>query len=113
MSIDQNLPLPVNAFGDPFDIRHLALRRPAGGYAVQKLDSDLLLDQLTAEFLPVRSPKLKALYSSFDDAHQAAARWLASQLNGIEHHNLAIVPASFDELLQRHILIYGVLRSTP
>ncbi len=113
MRMDQDLPLPLNTFGDPFDISRLTLPRPAEGYAVQQLDSDLLLDQRSAEFLPVRSPELKAIFRSFDDAHHAAESWLTKQTGATDQHDLAIVPVSFDQRLQRHILIYGVLRRTP
>jgi hypothetical protein len=31
----------------------------------------------------------------------------------VEDHHLAIVPAGFDDILQRHVLIYGVLCGRP
>lgn len=104
---------PDKLFGDPFDIERLTLRRPAQGYAVQKLNTDLLLDRQSGVFLPVRSADLKALFSSYQDACCAAECWLQNQQIASDEHELAIVPASFDPQLQRHILVYGVLRSEP
>lgn len=104
---------PLNAFGDPFDILSLPLRRKAQGYAVQKLDTDLLLDQHSGTFLPVRSEQLDALFPSFRAAHKAAENWLGAQDISLDCHEIAIVPASYDNELHRHILIYGVLRSQP
>ncbi len=101
-----------DAFGDRFDLAALPLPRRAEGYAVQKLDTDTLLDRETFVFLPVRSANLRGLFASFDEAHLAASNWV---LNNAPHDDpkLAIVPASFDPLLQRHVLIYGVLCGQP
>lgn len=105
--------LPADAFGDRFDVRTLPLPRPATGYAVQMLDTDTLLDRHCGRFLPVRSNELDGLFASFDAARLAASAWVAQHCPAPEEHCLAIVPASFDPVLQRHILIYGVLCGRP
>lgn len=105
--------LPDNAFGDRFDLYALPLPRTAAGYAVQMLDTDMLLDRSSGQFLPVRSPVLNGLFDSFDSARLAAARWVDRHCPDPAEHTLAIVPAGFDPLLQRHILIYGVLCAAP
>lgn len=104
---------PDDAFGDPFDLSRLPLPRQARGYAVQMLDTDRLLDRQSGEFLPVRSTALDALFPSFVEAHAAATRWAVHHGLGPEAHNLAIVPAGYDDRLERHILIYGVLCAQP
>lgn len=108
-----NPALPPSLFGDPFTLEALPLPRPPAGYAVQLLDTDRLLDRLTGEFLPVRSSALQALFSSFSAAHAAAADWLERHGIRPEEHHLAIVPAGYDPLLERHVLIYGVLCDQP
>lgn len=102
-----------DSFGDPFDLSQLPLPRPGSGYAVQKLGSDCLLDQASGRFLPVRDPHLQALFAEFDSAFRAAANWVEHHLPPEAEHDLAIVPAAFDPLRQRHILIYGVLCGRP
>jgi len=102
-----------DAFGDRFNLDDLPLPRRASGYAVQMLDTDTLLDRDSGQFLPVRSAALQGLFDKFDDAHAAAGRWVVSYCASPEQHHLAIVPASFDPVLQRHVLIYGVLCGTP
>jgi len=102
-----------DAFGDRFKLEDLPLARPGGGYAVQKLDTDTLLDRHSRAFLPVRHPELQGLFSSFDEAHAAARDWLLKNALLPEECPLAIVPAGFDPVLQRHVLIYGVLTQTP
>jgi hypothetical protein len=104
---------PADAFGDPFDLGGLPLPRPARGYGVQLLDTDLLLDTASGDFLPVRSPDLDAAHASFAAAHAAAARWAACHGMAADAHRLAIVPVGYDDLLQRHVLIYGVLCGQP
>ena len=64
------------------------------------------------EFLSVRTSKLRGLFASFEAAHQAAVRWLQLSQTPLGEHEIAIVPASYDHALQRHILIYGISRST-
>lgn len=108
-----NTIMPPDAFGDSFDLAALPLPRSASGYAVQKLDTDTLLDQTSGNFLSVRSTSLQGLYPSFDEAHKAASEWVHNHGMINEEHNLAIVPASFDPLLKRHVLIYGVLCGQP
>ena len=103
----------ADAFGDRFALADLPLPRPVGGYAVQMLDTDTLLDRASGNFRPVRSPDLDGLFASFDDAFAAACRWVEVHCSAPEDHRLAIVPAGFDEVLQRHVLIYGVLRGQP
>lgn len=104
---------PENAFGDPFDISRLPLRRPADGYAVQMLDTDTLLDRESHEFMPVRAGSLMALFDDFPSAREAAAAWVRRHCARPDEHRLAIVPAAYDPVLQRHILIYGVLTDRP
>ena len=106
-------PLAEDAFGDPFDLRALPLPRAAAGYAVQLLDTDRLLDRNSGEFLPVRSGQLAALFATFGDAHAAASRWLGEHGENPAEHRLAIIPAGYDPVRQRHILIYGVLCGNP
>jgi len=103
----------ADAFGDRFNLADLPLPRPARGYAVQMLDTDTLLDRTSGHFLPVRSVELDGLFASFDDAFAAACRWVEAHCSTPEDHRLAIVPAGFDEVRQRHILIYGVLCGQP
>lgn len=105
--------LPADAFGDRFDIELLPLPRPACGYAVQKLDTDQVLDRRTGHLKPLRSPGLDALFDTFDDAHEAAAAWISRHDIDAEDQPLAIVPAGFDDVLNRPILIYGVLCGRP
>lgn len=104
---------PADAFGDRFDLTDLPLPRAAAGYAVQRLDTDTLLDRNSGDFLPVRATQLQGLFDSFDEAHAAAARWVVSYCATPDEHGLAIVPADFDPILQRHVLIYGVLCGHP
>lgn len=102
-----------DAFGDRFDISTLPLPRPASGYAVQRLDTDTLLDRASGRFLPVRNAALEALFASFDEARSAARAWLAGCGGTTERHPLAIVPATYDTVLGRHVLILGVLTRAP
>ena len=102
-----------DAFGDRFSLASLPLPRAATGYAVQRLDTDTLLDRITGDFLPVRAAQLQGLFTSFDDAHAAACRWVVSYCATPTEHGLAIVPADYDPILQRHVLIYGVLCGQP
>ena len=102
-----------DAFGDRFSRASLPLPRAATGYAVQRLDTDTLLDRITGDFLPVRAAQLHGLFTSFDDAHAAACRWVVSYCATPAEHGLAIVPADYDPILQRHVLIYGVLCGQP
>lgn len=108
-----SFPFSKTAFGDPFELSALPLPRPADGYAVQKLDHDQLLDRHSRRFLPVRDTALDALFATFGEAHAAAAEWLHAQDAAPEEHPLSIVPAAFDRVLGRHVLIYGVLRALP
>jgi len=105
--------LPEDAFGDRFDISALPLPRPPAGYAVQLLDTDRLLDRCSGNFLPVRSAELQGLFDSFDEARAAALAWVEIHCMAPKEHRLAIVPAGFDQLRQRHVLIYGVLCAHP
>lgn len=105
--------LADDAFGDRFVLDTLPLPRRADGYAVQTLGSDRLLDRNSGEFLPVRSPSLQALFTTFDAAREAAQAWLEGHGVSPADHRLAIVPAAFDELLERHVLIYGQLAEHP
>ena len=104
---------PPDAFGDRFDLNTLPLPRPPAGYAVQMLDTDRLLDRRSGDFLEVRSPALDGLFSSFDEAYDAARCWVEKHCKHSEDHRLAIVPAGFDDILERHVLIYGVLCGQP
>ena len=105
--------LPADAFGDPFLLDDLPLPRQPAGYAVQRLDTDTLLDRHSGAFLPVRSPELAGLFPTFDAAHAAASAWVAQHCPPPADHCLAIVPAGFDPFLNRHVLIYGVLCGQP
>jgi hypothetical protein len=106
-------PLPADAFGDRFVLDSLPLARRPAGYAVQMLDTDKLLDRVTGEFLPVRSNTLEGIFDSFEGAFAAAQAWVEEHCPNPDDHRLAIVPASFDAVLQRHVLIYGVLCGHP
>lgn len=105
--------LADDAFGDCFDIAALPLPRPPAGYAVQMLDTDRLLDRRSGDFLPVRSPELQGLFDSFDEARAAALAWVAIHCPLPEEHRLTIVPAGYDPVRERHVLIYGVLCGQP
>lgn len=111
-------PIPLlvhgdDAFGDPFELSALPLPRSGGGYAVQRLNTDKLLDQASGRFLPVRDKSLHGLYPSFAAARAAARHWIRENGTTVEANPLAIVPAAYDETLHRHILIYGVLTCSP
>lgn len=108
-----NLQFPADAFGDRFNLADLPLPRPPAGYAVQMLDTDRLLDRRSGSFAPVRTPGLEPLFSSFDAAYDAALAWAGQHGIAAEEHRLAIVPAGFDSLRERHVLIYGVLCGHP
>jgi len=101
-----------DTFGDRFSLESLTLPRKARGYAVQRLDTDQLLDA-TGALAPIRNHGFDSLFASFDAAHAAASTWLEHAGIGAENNPLAIVPAGFDDELQRPILIYGVLRGQP
>lgn len=103
----------ADAFGDPFALDNLPLPRPATGYAVQMLGSDCLLDRRSGAFLPVRSPRLSGLFVSFAAAREAAQSWVEQHCQAPAEHRLSIVPATFDDILERHVLIYGVLEEHP
>ena len=103
----------ADAFGDRFELEELPLPRAAAGYAVQMLDTDTLLDRHSGTFLPVRSTKLQGLFGSFDEAYSAAKNWAERNCASPDEHRLAIVPAGFDTILERHVLIYGVLCGHP
>lgn len=107
------LVLGPDAFGDPFDLAALPLARPGTGYAVQYLDTDALLDHERRCFAPVRDATLRALFPRFDDAYDAARLWVRAHPETPFPPPLAIVPAFFDDLMQRHVLIYGVLKQAP
>lgn len=102
-----------DAFGDPFSLADLPLPRAGTGYAVQRLDTDTLLDRSSGKFLPVRDPALSGLFDSFDAARNAARHWLTNRSANIDEQPLAIVPAYFDQEMGRHVLIYGVLTQSP
>ena len=106
-------PFAENTFGDRFNLEDLPLPRPARGYAVQMLDTDALLDRNSGKFLAVRSSELDGLFATFDEAHAAARHWVETNCADADEHRLAIVPAGFDDRLQRHVLIYGVLCGQP
>lgn len=108
-----SFPFSEDAFGHRFDLKQLPLPRPPGGYAVQLLDTDQLLDRLSGAFLPVRNAKLSGLFDTFDQACSAARHWVEAHGLKPDEHHLAIVPASFDDKLKRHVLIYGVLCGHP
>jgi len=105
--------LPDDTFGDRFTLDELPLARIPAGYAVQMLDTDKLLDRATGTFLPVRSAALSGIFDSFDAAYAAAYEWVTKHCPTPDDHHLAIVPASFDSVLNRHVLIYGVLCGQP
>jgi hypothetical protein len=108
-----NFSLSADAFGDRFELNELPLPRSPAGYAVQMLDTDSLLDRVSGNFLPIRSATLHGLFDSFDAAYAAAHRWVENNCTNPEDHRLAIVPAGFDTVLNRHVLIYGVLCGQP
>lgn len=108
-----NSSFAADAFGDRFELDALPLPRTAAGYAVQMLDTATLLDQNSGTFLPVRSAALQGIFASFDEAYTAAKTWAEKNCPTPEEHRLAIVPAAFDTVLNRHVLIYGVLCGQP
>lgn len=108
-----NMPLPADAFGDRFELSSLPLPRPPAGYAVQRLDTDQLLDRRSGALLPVRTPGLDALFDSFEGAYEAGCTWVLRHCAAPDEHHLAIVPAGYDAILERPILIYGVLCTRP
>lgn len=77
------------------------------------LGTDTLLDRLTDNFLPVRSRCAAGALRTFREAFSAAQFWVENHCEIFDEHRLAIVPANFDKLLERHVLIYGVLNEHP
>lgn len=61
----QSSDFPPDSFGDRFCVDTLPLPRAACGYAVQMLDTDKLLDQLSGTFLDMRDTGSRAIFSSF------------------------------------------------
>lgn len=102
-----------DAFGDRFALENLSLPRAGSGYAVQMLDTDTLFDRRTGDFLAVRDAALQGLFDSFDSAHAAARTWLRERNATTDQYALAIVPAYYDNLMHRHVLVYGVLTRSP
>jgi len=102
-------PLPDTLPLDPFRLESLPLPRPADGYAVQFLGRDQLLDRKSENFLSIRDPELSALFPDFASALAAALLWQKQQGLSLEELPFAIVPAAFDPVFMRHVLIYGVL----
>lgn len=107
------LVLAPDAFGDPFVLADLPLARPATGYALQRLDTDTLLDKRSGQFRAVRDPELCGLFVSFNEAFAAGKEWLENNPSLAHSHPIAIVPAYFDHELNRHVLNYGVLKQSP
>jgi len=105
--------LSPDAFGDRFELSTLPLPRAPAGYAVQRLDTDLLLDRPSGRLLPIRTPGLDGIFASFDDAYGAAEQWVTQHCDSPTEHHLAIVPAGYDPVFERPILIYGVLCGQP
>lgn len=113
---DSPLPSLVHgedAFGDRFCVDRLPLPRAGAGYAVQMLDTDTLLDRASGNFLPVRNPALDGLFESFDQARTAARAWLRERNATLDRYPLAVVPALYDQTMDRHVLVYGVLTPAP
>lgn len=104
---------PPDSFGDPFIIEQLPLPRPAIAYGVQRLDTDTLLDPLSARLVPIRQASADCCFPSFAAAYQAASEWTRQHIPQNGEHQLAIVPLGYDPFLERLILIYGVLCSRP
>lgn len=102
-----------DAFGDRFSLDGLPLPRTGTGYAVQMLDTDTLLDRNSGNFLAVRHPALDGLFESFDSARVAARTWLQERNASLDQYPLAVVPALYDSVMQRHVLVYGVLNPIP
>ena len=73
-----------NEFGDYFDIHNLYINkfRQARFYAVQWLNEDLILNSQVNQFFPLRN----------------------------KQSNLIIVPASYDFIFERIILLYGIIK---
>lgn len=105
--------LPADTFGDPFALEKLPLARQAIAYAVQRLDTDCLLDRNSNNFKVIRSPGLQPGFASFAEAFDVASEWVMHHCPPPADHGLAIVPIAYDPLLERHVLIYGVLGSRP
>ncbi len=94
--------------GDFFSIHTLVLPRPACGYGVQKLGSDLLLGPEGTALTPVRNANQEHLFETFDEAAKAGHAYLAN------HHTecpLVIVPLGFDPIFERLVLIQGVIQT--
>ena len=104
---------PADAFGDRFDVSSLPLPRAPAGYAVQRLDTDQLLDRYSNELHPVRTTDLNPIFDSFDEAFRAASQWVSAHGADPRDHHLAIVPVGYDTVFQRPVLIYGVLCAQP
>jgi hypothetical protein len=96
----------------PLSPCRIAPPRPPHGYAVQMLDTDKLLDRASGNFLPVRAPSSKGYVSTFDDAHDAACRWVEAHCLTLEEHRLAIVPAVSTLFCSATSDLWRALRST-
>ncbi len=105
--------VPGDAFGDSFSLDRLALPRPAVAYGIQRLGTDLLLDRQSDTFKPIRTPDLQPRFNDFSDAFAAASAWLITNGIEIDEHDLSIIPLAYDPLLERHVLIFGVLCGRP
>jgi len=112
MMRQHELPPPSHPFGDPFALDMPSLPRPASGYAVQLLGTDRILDRSSMQFLAVRDRALQGSFATFAEAEQAA-RAMAAAVTDPETLPMGIVPVGYDSMMQRHVLIHGVLRAEP
>lgn len=105
-------------FGEPFSLTAVRLPRPACAYAVQYLGTDQVLDRQTLRFLSIRTAGLDAAFPCFATAETAARQWLAAQTAAegerlARQHPVSIVPLGLDVLMQRPVLIWGMIPPDP
>jgi hypothetical protein len=106
--------LPTTPFGDCFPRRPAVAASTGSGYAVQMLDTDTLLDRITRAIF-CRSVRRIAPGACSTALTMPAPRRLPGlkPLPAAGGTSAGHRPAGFDDFLQRHVLIYGVLCGQP
>lgn len=104
-----------NEFGDYFDIHNLYINkfRKARFYAVQWLNEDLILNSQVNQFFPLRNKQSNlqnSLFINFNQAYNAAKKYCLENSIIAKQSNLIIVPASYDFIFERIILLYGIIK---
>lgn len=104
---------PNDLFGDPFELAHLPLPRPALGYGIQEFDTGHALNPYTQSLQTLRASKKEVIFSTYAEAFQQGINYLQQKLSKSHDHNLCITPIGYDEVMERPVWILGVLWSEP